>query len=255
MTCVQPTWLPKGAPPWLRPDIDCASWGTVPDWVAAVGTVLALLLGVAVLRNELRQRWAARLRELAAQAAQVHLWSRVAWNEDVRMAEHVHLLEVRDPDVELLHDFPPGERLTPREIAVANGSASPVRDVLVAAQKNFLEPFDLSPVEAIKWRLASVETRLGDDRIRWVDRPWVVQIPVLEPGETKRFRLLTPDPFAGLQVVFHTVSRPQPWVFDELFGLADAGFTRTYMPTATCKLIWLRWRQVSRSKMSSAAPS
>jgi len=244
MTCEPPPWLPKGAPSWLRPDIHCANWGTVPDWIAAVGTVLALLLGVMVLRNELNQRWADRLRELAAQAAQVHLWSRVAWDEETQMAEGVDLLDAADPDVELLHDFQPGTSLWPRQIAVANGSASPVREVLVSDRTNFLGlPLNVSVLELIKWRFTPIEMQLEDDRIHWLNAPWVVQIPVLEPGETKRVRMLTPDPDTGLQVMFHTVSRTQPWVFDDLYGLRDAGFTRTYMPAAMCKLLWLRRRE------------
>jgi hypothetical protein len=257
MTCQPPPWLPKGAPSWLRPDVHCANWGTVPDWIAAVGTVLALLLGVVVLRNELNQRWAARLRELAAQAAQVHLWSRVAWDEETEMAEGVDLLDARDRDVELLHEFQPGTSLWPREIAIANGSASPVREVLVSDRTSFFDPWhvwDVTIIKLIKWRFTPIDMRLEDDRIHWLYAPWVVQIPVLEPGETKRFRLLAPGPHAGLQVVFHTVSRPQPWVFDDLYGLADAGFTRTYMPAAMCKLIWLRRRQRPVENVGASRP-
>jgi hypothetical protein len=245
MTCVQPTWLPSSAPSWFRPDFQCADWGTVPDWVAAVGTVLAFFLGLALLRHELNQRWAEKEREIAAQAAQVHLWSRVAWDQEVRMKEDVRLLEADDPDVQVLHDFQPGEYLWPREIAVANGSESPVTGLLISTQKNFLTPFETFEtwhVRAIAWRFRSVEDWLADKRIEWVDPPWVVRIPVLEPGETKRFRLLAPDPYGGLQVMFRTVSRILPWVFDDFLGLRDAGVSGRLMPTAYCKLIWLSRR-------------
>ena|SRR5215216_3005789 len=242
MTCVQPTWLPEGAPSWLRPDLQCVDWGTVPDWVAAVGTVLAFFLGLALLRHELNQRWAEKEREISAQAALVHLWSRVAWDQEVHVKEDVRLLEADDPDVQLLHDFQPDTYLWPREITVANGSGSPVTGLLISTQKNFLTPFDTSPIQAIAWRFRSVEDWLADDRIEWVDRPWVVRIPVLEPGETKRFRLLTPDPYTGLQVMFRTVSRILPWVFDDSLGLRDAGVSGRLMPAAYCKLIWLSRR-------------
>jgi hypothetical protein len=97
--------MPKSAPAWLRPDFQCADWGTVPEWVAAVGTVAALLLGLAVFRRELHQRWAEKERELAAEAAQVQLWSRVGRYEQVLMTKDVRLLESDDPDMVLLHDF------------------------------------------------------------------------------------------------------------------------------------------------------
>ena len=124
----------------------------------------------------------------------------------------------------------------------SNGSASPVTRLLVATQKSFMEPLELSPVEAIKWWWASVETRLRNPRIEWIARPWVVQIPLLEPGETKRFRLLTHDPGADLQVVFYTFQTPLPWVFNEDVGLVDPAATLRAMPAARCKLIWLQRR-------------
>ena len=163
-------------------------------------------------------------------------------DEPLLMTEDVRLLEADDPDMLLLHDFELGRPLQPVEISLSNGSASPVTRLLVATQKSFMEPLELSPVEAIKWWWASVETRLRNPRIEWIARPWVVQIPLLEPGETKRFRLLTYDPGADLQVVFYTFRTPLPWVFNEDVGLVDPAATLRAMPAARCKLIWLQRR-------------
>jgi hypothetical protein len=51
-------------------------WGTVPDWLSAVGTVGALWAGVLLLRKELDERHDAQRRERELQARLVYCWVR-----------------------------------------------------------------------------------------------------------------------------------------------------------------------------------
>lgn len=126
--------------------------GTVPDWVAAVGTSSAAIIAVMVLGREILTRREAALAELTDQARRV-----LCWLEEVEL-DHPY--------------FPPGEHTT-RSLAVVlrNGSDAPVFDCRAHVE---VDPTVLAELENV-----------GHRRLAFSE-------PILPPGDTQHTVYLPP---------------------------------------------------------------
>jgi hypothetical protein len=115
----------------LRGDwIDCQgiNWGSVPEWLAAIGTILAFILAFAILRRELR---AIRVHE----ARLVSIWSSYTGAEGEATKSHAF------------------------EIFVRNGGTEPVYSVRVRLRGVEMLSYDVLPPAETEKGTLSLEMR------------------------------------------------------------------------------------------------